>query len=202
VSNSNEKNRKAYDKKADNYDNTADGKFTEKFKKLLSENISMEDNDSILDVGCGNGTLLSKLSQIKKINGFGVDISPQMIKNASLRYPEFNFAVSDCENIPFNDHSMDMMTVCAAYHHFPDVDAFALEAKRIIKPNGNLYIAEVCLPVIIRQIANVFLPFSKDGDVKFYSTKEIENTFSNAGFRFVKVVKKGHIQIVQLQKNE
>ena len=202
VSSINEKNIKAYDKKADNYNNTADGKFTEKFKKLLSENIVMDDNASVLDVGCGNGTLLSKLSQVKKINGFGTDISPQMIKNASTRHPEFNFTVSDCENIPFGDQSMDIITVCAAYHHFPDVDAFALESNRIIKPNGSLYIAEIRLPAIIRPIANLFLPFSKDGDVKFYSAKEIANTFSSAGFSFVKVIKKGHIQIVQLQKNE
>ena len=31
----NEKNIIAYDKMADNYDNTLDGKFTERFKKLL-----------------------------------------------------------------------------------------------------------------------------------------------------------------------
>jgi len=33
--NINQKNINAYDKKADNYDNTFDGKFTEKFKRLL-----------------------------------------------------------------------------------------------------------------------------------------------------------------------
>ena len=192
-----EKNRKAYDKKASNYDNTFDGKFTKTFKNLLLANMLIHDNDSVLDVGCGNGTLLSKLAEKNTIQGFGIDISPQMIQHAKARYPEFNFVVSGCENIPFDDNSMDIITVCAAYHHFPNVDAFALEAKRIIKPNGNVYIAEAHIPAIIRPIVNTFLPFSKDGDVKFYSCAEIISTFSNAGFRLVNVMKKGHIQIVQ-----
>ena len=195
-----EKNIKAYDKKASNYAETLDGKFTEKFKNLLLQNMDINANDSILDIGCGNGTLLSKIADTKKINGFGIDISPQMIKNAKFRYPEFEFIVSGCEKIPFNDNSMDVVTVCAAYHHFPNVDAFALEAKRLMKPGGSLYIAEICLPVIIRAFANILLPFSKDGDVKFYSYREITNTFSSIGFCLMKVIKKRHIQIVQLQK--
>ena len=200
VNSHNEKNIKAYDKKAGDYDNTLDGKFTEKFKNLLLANMSINDNDAALDVGCGNGTLLSKMAKTKMIAGFGTDISPLMIKTAAIRYPEFNFIVSGCENIPLQDNSMDIITVCAAYHHFPNVNAFAHEAKRLLKQNGNIYIAEVYLPAIIRPIANIFLPLSKDGDVKFYSCKEIVHTFSNAGFNFVKMARAGHIQIIRLQR--
>jgi ubiquinone/menaquinone biosynthesis C-methylase UbiE len=191
-----DKNIRAYDKKAGNYDDTLDGKFTGKFKDLLLANMAIKDNDAVLDVGCGNGTLLSKID--KAINGFGVDVSPQMIKNASVRHPEFEFIVSGCEKIPISDNSMDIITVCAAYHHFPDVSAFADEAERLIKQGGNLYIAEVYLPLIIRHAANIFLPFSKDGDVKFYSCREIADAFS--GFSLVKTVRKGYIQIIQMQR--
>ncbi|MCL2217802.1 MAG: class I SAM-dependent methyltransferase [Defluviitaleaceae bacterium] len=196
----NEKNIKAYDKKADNYDNTHDGKFTEKFKTLLLNTVSVKDGDSVLDVGCGNGTLLSRIATLKSIQGFGTDISSQMIKNATSRYSKLRFVVSDCEKIPFDDNSMDIITVCAAYHHFPNVNAFAAEAKRLLKASGSLYIAEVYLPLGIRQVANIFLPLLKDGDVKFYTSKEIVNTFSSFGFRLINTMAKGHIQIVHLQK--
>ena len=197
--NYNEKNIRAYDKKADNYDSSLDGKFTEKFKTLLLNSITVKDGDSVLDVGCGNGTLLSRIAKLKSIRGFGTDISPQMIKNAIARHPEFQFAVSNCEKIPFDDGSMDIVSVCAAYHHFPNVNAFALEAKRLLKKGGSLYIAEVHLPPVIRHAANIFLPLSKDGDVKFYSVKEIVSAFSNVGFRFVRATVKGHIQIIVIQ---
>jgi len=200
MGNYHEKNKNAYDKKAHNYDHTYDGKFTEKFKALLLANLSVRDKDSVLDVGCGNGTLLAKIAGLRQINGFGTDISPQMILQAKGRYPTFHFSVAGCENLPFEDQTIDILTVCAAYHHFPDVDAFALEAKRVLKPGGNLYIAEVYLPPVIRPMANLFLPLSKDGDVKFYSSKEIADTFSNAGFRLVNVLRERHIQIVQVQR--
>ena len=35
--------------------------------------------------------------------------------------------------IPFDDGLFDLITVCAAYHHFPDVRAFAAEAFRLLK---------------------------------------------------------------------
>jgi len=197
MNNNNEKNRIAYDKKAGNYDNTLDGKFTAAFKDMLLANMKIRENDCVLDVGCGNGMLLSKISAAHNIQGFGVDISPNMVKYAKVRNPKFNFAVSESENMPFGDNSMNIITVCAAYHHFPNVNTFAREAKRILKPDGRLYIAEVHVPVIIRPIANIFLPFSKDGDVKFYSSKEIVATFSNAGFSFVNTVRKGHVQVVE-----
>jgi len=136
----NAKNIKAYDKKAGNYDNTHDGKFTEKFKRILLNSVSVNDGDFVLDVGCGNGTLLSRMAMLKPINGFGTDISPKMIKNATSRYPNLKFAASDCIEIPFDDNSMDIITVCAAYHHFPNVNAFAVEAKRLLKKSGSIYI--------------------------------------------------------------
>lgn len=62
------KSKATYDKMADEYYNSFDGKFTRKFKRLLAENISAEDNINILDVACGNGSLLALLSKQKTIS--------------------------------------------------------------------------------------------------------------------------------------
>ena len=219
-----ERNIRAYNQKAAAYDNTLDGKLTKRFKDLLVDVILANDSAvqpafdtnmadavdatirvetcsvSVLDVGCGNGTFLAKLSEQKNVRGFGVDLSPQMIANAKSLHPSFVFAVSGCEAIPFDDNSMDIITVCAAYHHFPDVDKFASEAKRLLRAGGHIYIADIGLPALIKPFVNLLMPLSKGGDVRVYSHKEISSTFSSAGFRFVTVVKKGHIQVVVLAK--
>jgi len=41
MGNFSEKSRAAYNKKADNYDNTDEGRFTQKFKELLVEQIDL-----------------------------------------------------------------------------------------------------------------------------------------------------------------
>ena len=133
MSNFNAKSKATYDKIAHDYDDSFDGKFTRKFKRLLADNITLEDNISVLDVACGNGSLLALLSEQKTIHGFGVDISDQMIKNAVVGNPDMEFHVAGCEAMPFENDTMDLLTVSAAYHHFPDVKAFANEAKRVLK---------------------------------------------------------------------
>lgn len=193
------KNIRAYDKKADDYDNTADGKFTDGFKNFLLENLRVEAGDSVLDVGCGNGALLARIAAARRVRGFGTDISPGMIKNAIARCPDFKFATSGCEKIPFADMSMDIITVCAAFHHFPNVRAFAAEARRLLKKTGSVYIAEIYLPPVLRHVANIFLPLSSDGDVKFYSRQEIVAVFEGEGFRAEKFSRRRHMQIIQLK---
>jgi ubiquinone/menaquinone biosynthesis C-methylase UbiE len=72
----------------------------------------------------------------KPITGFGIDIAERMINYAAAKNPGMVFRVSGCESIPFNDCSMDIVTVCAAYHHFTNVTLFAKEASRVLKPGG------------------------------------------------------------------
>lgn len=195
-----EKSKESYDKKADNYDNTFDGKFTVKFKTKLLSNMIVSDGDKVLDIACGNGTFLKQLIDKFDIEGYGTDISDKMIDNAKRLNSTMHFAVADCENIPFENNFFDIITVCASFHHFPNVTAFAHEAFRLLKPNGKIYIAEVYYPAIIRIICNPFVPLSKAGDVKFYSPNEIIKTFEGVRFRQIFVEKSGHIQIICLLK--
>lgn len=111
-----------------------------------------------------------------------------------------SFKVASCDDLPFEDESMDIVIVCAAFHHFPNVDRFAEEAFRVLKRNGMLYIAEVYYPAFIRIICNPFVPLSKAGDVKFYGSNEIIALFTNYGFRRELLKKDGHVQIIQMKK--
>ena len=196
----NAKSKAAYNQKADNYDNTHDGRFTHKFKQLLVSEIVLNKTANVLDVACGNGSLLAALSKKTPINGFGIDIADRMIENAVIRNPGMVFRVAGCESIPFDDCSMDIITVCAAYHHFPDTAAFAKEAKRVLKPEGKIYVADVYLPPILRFLVNPFMPLSRAGDVKFYSPKEIDENFQAAGFETVSTKIHGHIQVISMRK--
>jgi ubiquinone/menaquinone biosynthesis C-methylase UbiE len=196
-----EKSRESYNQKADDYNETFDGKFTERFKELLLDMIELDNGMRVLDVACGNGTLLRMLSSKKDIRGYGIDISDRMILNAKKICPDMEFMVSGCDHTAFPDQMFDVVSVCAAYHHFPDVKAFAAEAGRILKPGGRIYIADVFYSSPIRVILNPFIPLSKAGDVRFYSPREIERNFEAHGFRKTNFMIEGHIQILELTKN-
>lgn len=197
-----EKSRLSYNAKADNYDNSADGKFTEKFKNLLLENVKVEKGYKLLDVACGNGTLLKRFADIAAIEGYGIDISENMVKNAKVRNPYMVFAVGECGNIPFADSIFDVVTVCAAFHHFPNPEIFAKEVYRLIKPGGMLYIAEIYYTGIFFTLLNLMLPLSPSGDVRAYYPQEIVEIFSDAGFREQKIETRGSVQLIQLQRDD
>lgn len=192
--------KSAYNQKADHYDTSPEGAFTRKYKEMLSEIMTLKNHTNVLDVACGNGRLLGMLSEKCHINGYGIDISDKMIGNAKKNYSDMVFKIAGCENIPFKNDYFETMTVCAAYHHFPDTDAFAKEAARVMKSNGKIYIAEIYLPTVLRILCNPFLRFSKEGDYKFYAPKKIASHFEKYGFLCSNIVVKGKIQIVCMQK--
>jgi len=195
------KSKIAYNKKADDYDNSLEGKFTQEYKEKLMDIIDLNDNNVILDIACGNGTLLNMMCEKKNIKAYGIDISDKMIENAKKRYKNIDFKVGECDNIPFENDLFDLATVCVAYHHFPDVDTFAREVNRVLKSKGRIYIAEIYYPIFIRLFFNLLLHFSESGDVKIYTPKEIIKTFEKCDFNCTKVYKKGTIEIICLQKN-
>lgn len=186
----------SYNKKARDYDNTFDGKFTMKFNAMLLETVKIQSDNTVLDVACGNGRLLNMFEDKYTFNGYGTDISDKMIEQAKTLNPSMKFSIASCEKLPFADNTFDLITVCAAYHHFANVINFAKEAHRLLKSNGQIYIAEVYYPAIIRAICNPFIRLSKAGDVKFYSPDEIAETLRSVGFQNESHTINGHVQIV------
>lgn len=80
----------------------------------------LDDNSSILDVGCGNGRRLMDLSLfLKNLDCTGIEIN----KNSSLpSYPEdiknnIKLKSFDGLNIPFENNSFDYISICYVLHH-------------------------------------------------------------------------------------
>ncbi len=192
---------RSYDKKADDYDNTLDGRYTLAFKEQLVKTVVIPDGGRVLDIACGNGRLLQMLSRAHHFSGYGTDISEKMVENARRINPSMIFETANCKTLPFEASFFDVVIVCAAFHHFPDIAGFAKEAFRILKPHGMLYVAEVFYPAFIRMIWNPFIRFSQDGDVRIYAPEEIEGLFQKTGFTNELCRKVDHIQIIGARKN-
>ena len=194
------RSRIAYDKKAADYDSSFEGKFTENFKTFLLDVVPLQNGFHVLDVACGNGRLLKQFAEKADIIGYGVDLSENMIREAKQLNPDMTFCVGTCDEIPFADQTFDAITVSASYHHFPHVARFASEAYRLLKNGRTITIAEVYYPAVVRILCNPLVPLMKDGDVRFYSPREIMQTLGNAGFQDQTFFTRDNIQIVRATK--
>lgn len=187
---------RTYNRLAEGFDDSPEGRFTIPFNRKLAETVRIPDNGRLLDIACGSGRLLRMLRKTQVFEGYGIDISEEMVKVASRNIPDMTFLSAACDRLPFDDGFFDVVTVCTAFHHFPDVVAFAQEAHRALAPGGRLYITELYQPCIIRALVNPFIRHHSSGDVKLYSPKEIEKLLAGNGFATEPTIIEGNIQII------
>lgn len=106
------------------------------FLKHLFELINQEAFHSVLEVGCGEGHLISFLShKISNIKFFGVDISDKMVKISSKINPSARIVKADAGSLPFPDNSFDAVLLCEVLEHLNNPKMGILEARRVAKKN-------------------------------------------------------------------
>ncbi|NJK91561.1 MAG: methyltransferase domain-containing protein [Blastochloris sp.] len=96
--------------------------------RLISRTIQTDADpaQSFIDCACGAGDLSALLAtshpQGKVI---GLDLHPQTLDYARQRHhlPNLSWQQGDIKQLPFPDHSMDVVTCQLALHHFSDDDA-------------------------------------------------------------------------------
>jgi ubiquinone/menaquinone biosynthesis C-methylase UbiE len=190
-----------YNSIAKSYDASIDGRFTSKFKVKMLELCEVTDGDRVLDVGCGNGSLISAIKRKGSIKAYGVDISPNMIGECRKRYGDIEFAVSTGEVLPFDDSSFDTLTICCVLHHLNNPQRFFMESRRVLKPGGTLIVGDPWFPIVARQIVDwVVSPLIKAGDNKIFSHKRLKQYFTGNSFLITDIYKQGSIQIIKGKK--
>ncbi|WP_445486618.1 class I SAM-dependent methyltransferase [Niallia sp. 03133] len=105
-------------------------------------------NASILDYGCGYGRTLFELKDYKFENLHGVDFSEEMIKRAKSNESEINFQVVRSGSLPFPDNSFDavlLFAVLTCVYKNDEQNAILNEIKRVLKPDGIIYINDFLL---------------------------------------------------------
>ena len=157
---------------------------------------------NVLEIGSGGGVNFNyyKKELISKLTIIDLKFNKSIKSHKLNKEMDINYLIANAEELPFKDGEIDVMTVCASFHHFPNPQNFAKESARVMKSEGYIYITEIYLPAILRTICNPFLKFSKAGDVKFYSPNEIISLFENNGFVKDDVKINGKIQIIKLKR--
>lgn len=95
---------------------------------------------SILDIGCGTGTLTARLAE-RADYICGIDASAAMVKAARVKYPHLTFDVQDAMDMPY-ESMFDVAFSNAVFHWIPDHARLLAAINAALKPGGCL-IAEM-----------------------------------------------------------
>ena len=169
-------------------------------RKEMLKKICVRDGDKILDVGCGDGTLLLELTQWRDAQGYGIDPSEDVIRQASDAHPELHLQTGYSDFLPFDDNMFRIITVCDDFHTFKNPEKFIAEAARVLAPGGRLYIAEAALPEPVRILANIPLYLIPSRKNKFHSTYEVLDYFKSAGLTKFRIYRKKQLLLVSGKK--
>ncbi len=104
-------------------------RYFSSFEKLIPDKIS-----NILDIGCGEGFLVSHLP--KNIKYTGIDHNPESIeiaKSAAYQQRETNFLVGNVYKLPFPDKQFDLITCLEVLEHLEAPEKALAEIKRMAK---------------------------------------------------------------------
>ena len=129
------------------YESSHDGVYElckNDYPDILKE-IEKEPFETLLDAGCGPApmiTLLSEKYPDKKYTG--LDLTEAMIDVAkSKNIQNAQFIVGDCENLPFDNESFDVIICSMSAHHYPEVQNFYNSAYRCLRKNGRLILRDM-----------------------------------------------------------
>ena len=142
-------------------------------------NYFVHEDHSVLEVGCGTSELLA---QLKAKHKTGIDLSPEMIKNAKSQFPDLELYTMSAEEICF-DKKFDVIILSNLIGYLDDIENVFVKLKSVCHPQTK---------IIVTYYNFLWEPFLKFGEFIGFKTKtprqnwlslrEINNLLFISGF--------------------
>lgn len=127
----------------------------------------------ILDVGCGTGGVLAHLAPYGRT--IGVDRSVQALRHTARRGVS-GVACADMDRLPFHDGEFDLVTMLDVLEHFADDRAVAVEARRVLRPDGTLLVSVPAFQALFSEHDVTLHHFRR------YSAPQLRRALEGGGF--------------------
>ena len=117
----------------------------EETKMALIETVGISPDDEVLEIGCGVGRVGMVVAPLCK-RWIGCDVSRNMLKYAAKRLSESRnisfIELSGFDLKPVADATVDLVYCTVVFMHLDEWDRFnyVLEAHRVLRPGGRLFI--------------------------------------------------------------
>ena len=110
--------------------------------KITDDNIK---SDVILDLASGTGDLTKELLNLNPEKLHSCDISPKMleVQKNKLKNSEVHLLLANAEDLPYDNNSIDIVTIGFGVRNFENLKAALLEISRVLRNNGLLIVLEM-----------------------------------------------------------
>jgi ubiquinone/menaquinone biosynthesis C-methylase UbiE len=132
-----------YERWAPTYDHAPNPLLHLEERKLVALLPNLSDKH-VLDLACGTGRWLQKLSARGAALGVGVDFSTAMLRVAERKAAiSGRLARADCQSLPFQDSVFDLVVCSFALGHVLDLGAMVRELARVAKTGAHVLVSDL-----------------------------------------------------------
>lgn len=157
-------------------------------EEFLIETLNLN-NKTILELGCGS----AKMTQSIASNGFDRKVIAYEIdkiqhdKNLKLDIENIKFKSSGAQDIKEEESSVDIVFFFKSFHHIPKefMQKALDEVKRVLKPNGLVYISE---PLFLGEQNELVSIFHNEEQVRIDAFETIKKSVDNNQFKLFKEI--------------
>ncbi|AFZ73166.1 methyltransferase domain-containing protein [Natronobacterium gregoryi] len=157
--------------------------WNEEMRTEALELLDLEEEMTVLDVGCGTGFategLLEHVDEV-----YALDQSEHQLGQAydkfGKRAPPVHFHRGDAERLPFATETFDVVWSSGSIEYWPNPILALREFHRVLKPGGQVLVVGPNYP------DNFLAQRLADSIMLFYDEYEADEMFKTAGFEDVK----------------
>jgi ubiquinone/menaquinone biosynthesis C-methylase UbiE len=185
---------------------TLDNTFVEQVLSLVP--LEGSPAGSLLDVGCGPGSIVLKIAQrCRHLSIVGLDYSQNMIETARRTAAEMGldgrvfFQRGDAGRMPFADGSFDVVLSNSVLHHLADPTRMFREMVRVTRPGGAILVRDLRRPSRIaypwhvrwhgRHYSGMMRKLFEDSVRAAYTPEELAGLLGGAGISKARIFLQG-----------
>lgn len=139
--------------------------------KRILKLLKIKTGDRVLDIGCGLGILLEKISARKKVGIETNNFAINKCKEKGLKVMKLN---AD-NGLPFKNASFDIVIMNEVISHVTKPQFVLKECFRVLRPNGIIALTTPVRSLFFHNISPTHL--------NEYSTEDIRNLIEKSGFK-------------------
>jgi methionine biosynthesis protein MetW len=163
-----------------------------RLRKIIAELVNGS-KKRLLDVGCGEGSLLAPF--VNHHECYGVDVSENQLRQAEMKGLRTSRVDLENEGLPFGDEFFDLIVCSETIEHLLEVDNLLHEIHRALKLGGVFVLTfpNVNQPIswlmqIIFDLPPRFSARYKSPHVRDYTLRIIKIILANSAFDIVRSV--------------
>ena len=116
----------------------AQAEWTAPMRRHLYRKAVLRRKSAVLDAGCGTGEVTAEIAGLTGGSVTGVDSEARFVEYASGQHPGIEFTCADCEDLPFDDGTFDLVTFHFLLMWVSKPALVVKEMTRVLEPGGIL----------------------------------------------------------------